>query len=283
MITQQFGTVPISMQTLDTYTAAVLSEAFLPKVDPSTEWRSLMDQLAALSCSAYRGVVTDPTFLQYFRAATPEPELARLNIGSRPARRPVPGAKPGGVETLRAIPWVFAWTQTRLHLPAWLGVGDALQQVLDDPVKAAVLKDMYRNWPWWYELVDLLDMVLAKAELHIAENYDRHLLPPGAEGADMRAMGETLRQKARSTVATLLAISGKKKLSEENKLLQRSLAVRNPYIDILNLLQANALHRLRELESSNGSSDLSPADLQAVLDVVLVTLNGVSAGMRNTG
>jgi hypothetical protein len=84
----------------------------------------------------------------------------------------VPGAKPGGVETLRAIPWVFAWTQTRLHLPAWLGVGDALQAAMADPSKAAVIRDMYRSWPWWRELVDLLDMVLSKGEC------GPHSLPP---------------------------------------------------------------------------------------------------------
>lgn len=125
MITQNFGHRAIAERTLDLYSAGVLMERFQPPVIPREEWRDVMKKLANLGCEAYRQVVRgDPRFVPYFRSATPEPELGSTNIGSRPQKR-----RPGGVESLRAIPWVFAWTQTRLQLTGWLGVGDALDTV----------------------------------------------------------------------------------------------------------------------------------------------------------
>ena len=123
MITQNFGSTDIAERTLDIYTAAVLAEGFVTHVQPTAQWRAAMDKLSATSCSTYRALLGDPSFVTYFKTATPELELGRLNIGSRPTKR----NPSGGIESLRAIPWTFAWTQTRLHLPAWLGVGEALQ------------------------------------------------------------------------------------------------------------------------------------------------------------
>jgi phosphoenolpyruvate carboxylase len=123
MITQNFGSTDIAERTLDIYTAAVLAEGFVTHVQPTVQWRAAMDKLAESSCSTYRALLGDPSFVTYFKTATPELELSRLNIGSRPTKR----NPSGGIESLRAIPWTFAWTQTRLHLPAWLGVGEALQ------------------------------------------------------------------------------------------------------------------------------------------------------------
>ena len=141
MIAAQFGSVAIAEATMEMYTSAVLESSFSPPPPPPPQWRSMMDKAAEASCEAYRDVVhRDPDFVSYFRLATPEMELARLNIGSRPARRGQQdeglemdmvkaAAAAGGVETLRAIPWVFAWTQTRLLLPTWLGATEGLAAV----------------------------------------------------------------------------------------------------------------------------------------------------------
>lgn len=123
MITQNFGQIAVAERTFDLFTAGVLAERFIPRPQPKQEWRDMMLTLSDISCAAYRKIVREePRFVPYFRAATPELELSGLNVGSRPAKR----NPKGGVESLRAIPWVFAWTQTRLNLPTWLGVGDAL-------------------------------------------------------------------------------------------------------------------------------------------------------------
>ena len=122
MITQNFGHSGIAERTPDLFTAGVLAESFEQRVEPKDDWREMMERLADVSCENYRHIVRkDPQFVPYFRAATPEQELSGLNVGSRPAKR----NPRGGVESLRAIPWVFAWTQIRLNLPAWLGVGEA--------------------------------------------------------------------------------------------------------------------------------------------------------------
>merc|ERR1719446_1339113 len=143
MINQNFGYADRAERTMDIYTAAVLAEKLTDRVRPSGGWRDMMKRLSEMSCDAYRKIVRgDDRFVPYFRSATPELELANLNIGSRPAKRNATG----GVESLRAIPWNFAWTQTRLNLPTWLGVGEALQSMLDDPSKEQDLRSMYQQW-----------------------------------------------------------------------------------------------------------------------------------------
>lgn len=173
MITQNFGQIAIAERTLDLLTAGVLVERFTKRPEVKPEWATLMETLSTVSCDAYRSVVRgEKRFVPYFRAATPELELAGLNVGSRPSKR----NPKGGVESLRAIPWVFAWTQTRLNLPTWLGVGEALSKELASPNTATQLKGMYKEWPWFRTLIDLLEMILVKSELKIAENYDTQLV-----------------------------------------------------------------------------------------------------------
>ena len=144
MITQNFGSTGIAERTLDIYTAAVLAEKFVVHIVPKNEWRQHMESLSSLSCGAYRSMIEQERFISYFRAATPELELGSLNIGSRPAKR----NPKGGIESLRAIPWTFAWTQTRLHLPAWLGIGHALD-CHNNENKLKELREMYSEWPFF--------------------------------------------------------------------------------------------------------------------------------------
>ena len=262
MIQAKFGMPGIAMRTLELYTTATLEATLSPPTGPQPKWRQLMDDLALQACDAYRGVVRgEPRFVEYFRAATPEQELGDLNIGSRPARR----KSGGGLESLRAIPWIFAWTQTRLLLPAWLGTGEALESMVDAG-HGDELIEMYQQWPFFQSTIDLIEMVLAKALMEIAELYDEILVPP-----DLQDFGEQLRHRYANTVAAVEALSGRE-LLDQNHVLRRSIAVRNPYVAPINLVQIELLRRAR-LESSDDE----------LRQALLVTVNGVAAGMRNTG
>lgn len=263
MVDAKFGLPGIAVRTLELYLTATLEATLLPGAQPEPAWRALMDDLAERSRRAYRGMVYDrPDFVRYFRMATPEPELAYVNVGSRPARR----ATGEGVTALRAIPWVFAWTQTRLMLPAWLGVGAALAQAvaegrLDD------LRRMYRDWPFFQSTIDLIEMVLAKASPEITARYDQRLV-----SQDLLALGQELRSRLQETEAAILQVTGHDELLVGNPVLRRSIDVRNPYVDPINVVQIEVLRRLR-----------TDGPTPELLDALAVCVNGVAAGMRNTG
>jgi phosphoenolpyruvate carboxylase len=267
MINQNFGYVDRAERTMDIYTAAVLAEKLSDRPPPSDDFRAMMNKISDISCAAYRKVVRgDERFVPYFRSATPELELASLNIGSRPAKRK-PG---GGVESLRAIPWNFAWTQTRLNLPTWLGVGEAINEVLDSP-DADKLRDLYKDCKSFRTTVGLVEMVLTKSEPAIAAHYDNKLvMDPKAQelGAEVRAMHA-------ATEKAVLELTGHSTLSEDNLMLKRLLRVRNPYVDCLNVLQAETLKRIREYEQGK--------EPKALKDTLMTTITGIANGMGNTG
>ena len=222
-----------------------------------------MDQLSQTAMTAYRKLVReDERFVPYFQAATPEAVLGELNIGSRPARR----RAAVDVDSLRAIPWIFSWTQTRLMLPSWLGVGDALAEALERGQRDE-LEAMYRRWPFWHSTLDLIGMVMAKADMRIAACYDEWLVPK-----ELQPFGEVLRSRFAAATGAVTAITGHSDLLEDNPVLRRSIDVRNPYVDPLNIVQADVLRRFRE-----------NAEDAALRDALLVTVNGIAAGMRNTG
>lgn len=258
-----FGEPRLAERTLDVYTAGILRDAFRQRHAVKSEWREAMDAVSKVSCETYRGVVRkEPAFVPYFRAATPELELGSLNVGSRPAKR----NPKGGVESLRAIPWIFAWTQTRLNLPAWLGV-DALADV--DPT---VLADMYQSWSWFRTNVDLIESLLARTEPLIAASYDHRLVT----NPDALQLGQNLRGKLDKTITALLAVTGRPSPAADNKLLMRALKLRNPYVDVLNIIQIEALARRRMIQDTQ---DEDPD----VTDALLVAINGIAAGLRNSG
>ncbi|HAV68743.1 MAG TPA: phosphoenolpyruvate carboxylase, partial [Alcanivorax sp.] len=156
----KYGRPSVAVYNLEQYVAATLEATLVPPREPDAEWRAQMQKLTDVSVAGYRQVVReDPALVSYLRTVTPETELSRLALGSRPARRKTGG----GIESLRAIPWVFAWTQIRLMLPAWLGTGAALEAALDDPEDLATVRDMAERWPFFQGVVDMLEMVLAKA------------------------------------------------------------------------------------------------------------------------
>ena len=259
MIQAEFGLVGIALRTLEVYATATLDATLAPSAAPGAEWRAMMQRMSDAASRSYRGVVYEtPRFVEYFRAATPEVELGEINIGSRPARR---GGPKKGVESLRAIPWQFAWTQNRLLLPSWLGV-DAALEAGDTTTIAAMMEE----WPFFRSTIELLEMVLAKAEARIAAYYDRVLVPD-----DLRDLGEDLRARLLRTVDLVRRVTGHRELLENNHALRRSITVRNPYVDPINVVQAEILRRLRQ----------NPDD--GLRDAFIVTVNGIAAGMRNTG
>ncbi len=262
MIQAKFGLPGIAARTLELYTTATLRATLRPAPPVPSEWRETMDGLADASREAYRARVTDPEFIEYFRTVTPVEALGDLNIGSRPARR-----RPGdGIGTLRAIPWIFAWTQMRLMVPSWLGVGTALEHALREG-RQDRLREMFRGWPFFRATIDLIEMVLAKVSPEIAAQYEWRLSPER-----LRAVGAELRSLFRETAESIRAVTGHERLLEDNPVLRRSIDVRNPYVDPINLVQIELLHRLRE----------APED-ERLREALLVTINGVAAGMRNTG
>ncbi len=268
MIQAQFGLPEIALRTLEVYTTATLEASLAPGADPPPEWRDAMDRLADTAGRAYREVVYHtPRFVEYFRSATPGVELGAMPIGSRPPRRGGVRAD-DGIESLRAIPWVFAWTQTRLMLPSWLGTGEALACALQQGERD-LLREMYRDWPFFRSSLSLMEMVLAKADARIAGEYDRHLV-----SADLLSLGRELRRRLQATIDALVEATGIAGLLDGNPVLRRSIEVRNPYVDPINLVQIEILARLR---ADHGSSD------SHLWHAFMVTVNGIAAGMRNTG
>jgi len=264
MIRFKFGLPGVAEQNLSLYLAAVLEATLLPPPAPTAEWRALMERLAADGVAAYRAVVREhPQFVDYFRQATPEQELGRLPLGSRPARR-----RTGGVESLRAIPWIFAWTQTRLMLPAWLGWETALGQAAERG-EMRLLHEMREHWPFFRTRIDMLEMVLAKADAGIAVLYDERLVEE-----NLRPLGQQLRDLLSQAVDSVLRLTGQAQLLGGDPVLRESISVRDAYLDPLHLLQVELLARSRRL-AEHAESPLEQA--------LLVSVAGIAAGLRNTG
>ena len=243
------------MSTVPTMTAQ-------PRPSPEEEAvsRQAFDTLAETGRLEYRALVwEDPRFVEFFTAATPVEEISALPIGSRPSKR-----KAGGLESLRAIPWVFAWTQNRAILPGWYGVGSALEAFAKQPDGLALLKRMYREWPFFRAVIDNVTMVLAKSDIAIASRYAA--LAPDA----MRPLWRRIKSEHARTRRWVKRLTGEARLLDHNPQLQRSIALRNPYVDPMSFLQVELLRRKRAGEPGCDRP-------------LLLTLNGIAAGMRNTG
>ncbi|KAF5756418.1 putative pyruvate/Phosphoenolpyruvate kinase-like domain superfamily [Helianthus annuus] len=296
VIEQSFGEGNLCFRTLQRFTAATLEHGMHPPISPKPEWRALMDELADIATNEYRSIVfQEPRFVEYFRLATPELEYGRMNIGSRPSKR-----KPsGGIESLRAIPWIFSWTQTRFHLPVWLGFGAAFKHAIEkDSKNLEMMRVMYNEWPFFRVTIDLVEMVFAKGNPGIAELYDKLLVSP-----ELLPFGEQLRANYEETKNLLLLIAGHKHLLEGYPYLKQRLRLRDAYITTINVLQAYTLKRIRDpsydvkvrphlskdvMESSkpaaelvklNPTSDYAPG----LEDTLILTMKGIAAGMQNTG
>ncbi len=263
----KYGSAALALNSLDLTLSATIEATLLPPPQPRDNWRLLMDKMATTACDSYRAVVQDdPNFVDYFTQSTPERELAQLALGSRPARRPDQASR--GIEDLRAIPWVFAWTQKRLMLPAWLGTDEAFKQNLEGK-NLHVLKEMIHEWPFFQTQLGMLEMVLSKADIEIAAHYDEELVDEA-----LRPMGVAFHERLTELIENILTLTNQDELLEHQPNIKRSLELRHPYTDPLHFLQIELMSRCR---NAAGESR------QDVEKALMVTIAGIAASMRNTG
>ena len=264
MIRFKLGLPEVAVNSFSLYASAILEANLLPPPEPKQEWRDLMNVLSEVSCESYRNVVRgEADFVPYFRQATPELELGKLPLGSRPAKR----NPNGGVESLRAIPWIFSWSQNRLVLPAWLGAGEAIQYSVDKGHQA-LLEEMCREWPFFSTRLGMLEMVYTKCNMEISRYYDERLVDP-----KLLPLGDRLRDQLQKDIKAVLNVENNENLMQSDPWGQESIRLRNIYVEPLNMLQAELLYRTRQNEES--SPELEEA--------LMVTIAGIAAGMRNTG
>jgi len=264
-IRYKFGMPGLAKRSLGIYASAIIEAKLFPPPAPNQTWRDVMDSMAAQGRDNYRHTVrVDPDFVPYFRLATPEQELGKLPLGSRPAKR----NPNGGVESLRAIPWIFAWAQTRLVLPAWLGVMRAVDKAYQE--HQPVIDDMLANWPFFQSRLSMLDMVFAKADINIAKAYDDRLVTE-----DLLHFGESLRHELQTSRQLLLDITHKANLMQDDPQGLNSMQIRADYLQPLHYLQIELLDRIRNLPE-----DADPTPIEKAM---MVTIAGIAIGMRNTG
>jgi phosphoenolpyruvate carboxylase len=264
VIHRKYGIRALALRNLEQTVGAVLRASLRPRETEAREdlWRERMNRLAAASRRTYRELVDRKDFIDYFRAATPIDVIERMTLGSRPSRR----REMRGVQDLRAIPWVFAWTQCRSIITGWYGLGSALEDIAQADGEDALI-DMAREWPFFANMLDDVEMVLAKCDLPIAEAFSR-LSGPLHESYFASIRGEFER-----TQRWVLKLKGTEELLGSESRLAVSIRLRNPYVDPMSLLQVDLLRRWRE----GGEAD------DGLLKALVACVNGVSQGLQNTG
>jgi phosphoenolpyruvate carboxylase len=275
VVADRYANFDIAMRHLAQLTNAVLIASSSAHVRQATEaqarGRSVLEELAGRSASAYRALVwEDPGFEAFYVGATPIAELSRLAMGSRPAAR---GGGGVSLESLRAIPWVFSWSQARLFLPAWYGRGSAVEayEAGHGGGASETLQQLYGESSFFAGVIDTMEMALAKVDLSVARRYADLAPAPDAD-----RIWELIRGEYERTVAAVLRVSGRERLLAAAPALQRSIALRNPYVDSLSELQVMLLARLRAMPDD----DPGRAELRRM---VQLTVSGVAAGLQNTG
>ena len=265
MINAKYGLRAIAMRSLEQTVSSVLWVTAQEPVPDSSEprWRSIMNGLASTSRDVYKDLIYDkPEFWEYFRGATPIDVIEKLGIGSRPASR----SDSSNIQDVRAIPWVFAWTQTRLLLPGWFGVGSGLKHAIEQFGEDA-LKEMLDRWQFFRVLIADVETVLGKTDIDIAERYSE------LAGSLHSEIFPTIRAEYLLCTEIILKLLEQKTLLENQDTLRRAIRLRNPYVDPMSLLQVDLLKRWRE----GGRTD------DAVLQALMVSINGIAHGMQNTG
>ena len=266
MIQQKYGYEPLAKYNLCSYIGAVMEATLDPPPIPKSNWRTLIESMAEISKSSYRKNINQNTdFLKYFKTVTPHISLGKLSIGSRPSKR----KNIDNIKGLRAIPWVFAWTQIRLMLPAWLGSAEALRYSSMKEFRKTLI-DMEKNWPFFNSMMDMLDMVISKVDPDISEIYEEYLADDS-----LKRVGKKLRYQFQ-VIKKLNKEITPNEIIKARKKFRTSVIVRNIYTEVLNMVQAVVISKLRK-------KSLSKANKQNLNDALLTSIAGISAAMKNTG
>jgi phosphoenolpyruvate carboxylase len=252
----------------------ITSATFLVEAEtaaaPDPRWLEILDEVAAAALAAYRRLVEAPQFVEYFLSTTPIDEIEALPIGSRPARRGEQRRRES-IADLRAIPWVFAWTQSRLLIPAWYGMGQALTDwAVNHGGGWERLRDMYRRWPYFRGTVDNAELALAKVDIDVARTYARLM----EDGEARERIWQMIAAEFERSRRAVLELTGNDALLTGIPWLRHSIEQRNPNVDPLNLIQVQLLRRVRD--GADGAAD-------RLRDLVRLSIQGISAGMRTTG
>jgi phosphoenolpyruvate carboxylase len=276
VVADKYGLPSLAAANLELTLAATLEASLLHRRSRQPDavlagWDEAMDVISGAAFAAYRGLVESPDLVEYFTSSTPVEELGAMNIGSRPARRPGGGDDNVGLGGMRAIPWVFGWTQSRQIVPGWFGVGTGLAAARDAGY-GDVVDHMYREWSYFRTFVSNVEMTLVKTDLNVAARYVEALVAP-----QHRKPFETIRDEHDRTLAEITAVTGESELLDRYGVLKRTLAVRNVYLDPISYLQVALLRKARRAGTAATPAD---EDLQRAL---LLTVNGLAAGLRNTG
>ncbi|MEW5799558.1 MAG: phosphoenolpyruvate carboxylase [Bacteroidota bacterium] len=273
VISLKYSHKEIAQRTLELTTSAMLLKYFdktnLSKVKVANhpQWLELMAEVAETSYKAYRSVVYEnPDLVKYYFQATPLKKITRMKIGSRPAKR----IDTERIEDLRAIPWVFAWMQSRHNLPGWLGVDSGLLETRG--VTLSSLRQMYKHWEFFKAMTDNIQMIIAKADFDIARHY-ADLVEPKSLGNRIYTLLENKFEQSKYAVVT---VSEQKNILDNNPLLQRSIMLRNPYVDPMSFMQVELMKRLKKV-------NISEAERKELEEVMFLCINGIAAGLRNTG
>ena len=266
VIQQKYGYEPLAKYNLCSYIGAVMEATLDPPPIPKSNWRTLIESMAEISKNSYRKNINQNTdFLKYFKTVTPHISLGKLSIGSRPSKR----KNIDNIKGLRAIPWVFAWTQIRLMLPAWLGSAEALRYSSMKEFRKTLI-DMEKNWPFFNSMMDMLDMVISKVDPDISEIYEEYLADDS-----LKRVGQKLRYQFQ-VIKKLNKEITPNEIIKARKKFRTSVIVRNIYTEVLNMVQAVVISKLRK-------KGLSKANKQNLNDALLTSIAGISAAMKNTG
>ena len=266
VIQQKYGYEPLAKYNLCSYIGAVMEATLNPPPQPKDKWRKLIEKMSEISTSSYRKSINESSdFIRYFKTVTPHVALGKLSIGSRPSKR----KNIDNIKSLRAIPWVFAWTQIRLMLPAWLGSAEALRYSSIKKFKAT-LTDMEKNWPFFNSTIDILDMVISKVDPEISKVYENNLADER-----LKRVGKKLRFQFES-VKKLNKIITPKEIIKARKQFRTSVIVRNIYSEVLNILQAVVMSKL-------SNKKIQKKQKKYLDDAMMTSIAGISAAMKNTG
>ena len=266
MIQQKYGYEPLAKYNLCSYIGSVMQATLNPPPNPKDSWRKLIEEMTKISTYAYRKNINENSdFIRYFKTVTPHLALGKLSIGSRPSKR----KNVDNIQSLRAIPWVFAWTQIRLMLPAWLGTGDALKYSSNKKYKN-ILIDMEKNWPFFNSTMDILDMVISKVDPEISEVYEKNLADK-----KLREVGDKLRLEF-DIIKKLNKYITPREIINQRKKFRTTVLVRNIYSEVLNILQAVIMNKISKKR-------LNSDDKKYLNDAMMTSIAGISAAMKNTG